>query len=235
MERVLILLEKIAASPAGVSFKELRAVLADAPSTVLTRALEPLLKLDFVAKDPSSGLYLPGGRFSLMLRAATDSLSLEERVRPMLEQLASQTTHSAAYFHWDGEWAYLREKLEQAESYHYAPVGHRKHPMSHTFLRPIFAHLPDADLERCGISLPTAIRQQIRRDGFYVQEETVRTRVLRVTAPVFFRPEGPVAGALGITSLELDLSPSALAEITAAVKEAAQSATRRFGTSAHLS
>lgn len=206
-ERVLVLLEAVAGASTGLTFSELRARLGDAPSTTLTRALEPLLAHGFLEKARASGRYQRGERLSMMLRAAHGLISLEERAQPLLQELARQTGHSVAYFHWDGAWAYVRVKCEVAESFHYAVLGHRNHQATHTFLRPILAYLPKEVVSDLGVQLPAKVRDSILKDGYDAQVEQLRGKIYRITAPVFAGVEGPITGALGMTSLELDFHP----------------------------
>jgi len=194
----------------------------------LTRALEPLLEHEFLSKDPVDGRYRIGTRFSALMRAAADNATLEERVEPILERLARDTGHSAAYFHWDGEWGYVRAKAEVAESFHYAAIGHRRHPASHTFLRPIFAQLKARECQRLGATLDRATRDAIRQNGFDEQTEHLRFAIYRIAAPVFAGERGAILGSLGITSLILRFSPSERTGLVEQVVQAAREATRRF-------
>lgn len=226
-ERVLLLLEAIAAQPDGLSFGELRNRLGNAPSTMLTRALEPLMAHLFVDKDPVSGRYLPGERLMAMARSVSGQSTLEERFEPIVRRLADETGHSAAYFHWDAHWAYVRIKAEVAESFHYAAIGHRSHPITHTFLRPILAYLPLKRLEQMNHDFPISERERIRKEGFDSQQERLRSQIYRITAPVFAGVNGPVIGALGITSLQITFSSREKAQLIEQVKATAAAVTTR--------
>jgi len=218
----------VASRPEGRSFTDLREDLGGVPSMTLTRALEPLLEHTFLAKDPRDGRYRIGARFTALMRAAADNTSLEERVEPILRRLAEETGHSTAYFHWDGEWGYVRAKVEVAESFHYAALGHRKHPATHTFLRPIFAHLKARECQRIGAGLDHKTRDRIRQSGFDEQTEHLRFAIYRITAPVFAGEGGPITGALGITSLILRFTSRERTALIEQVVRAAKETTLKF-------
>lgn len=229
-ERLLVVLEALALEGEGLSFSEVRERLGGVPAVTVTRTLQPLLATGFAEKGVPDGRYRVGRRMRALLRSANDIASLEERVEPVLQRLAEGTGHSAAYFHWDGDWAYVRARAEVAESFHYAAIGHRKHPASHTFLRAIFAQLNAAERRRIGAELSGEDRKGILRRGYDLQTEWLRFAIFRITAPVFYGEGGAVAGSLGITSLVLEFSRAERASLAHAVVSAAHEASRQFAT-----
>jgi len=222
-ERLLVLLEALAASSGGLSFSELRSRLGDVPSVTVTRTLEPLLEYGFVVKEDS--FYVPGPRFEALIRSAAGSRTLEDRLQPLLRSLAELSGHSAAFFHWDGEWAYVRLKVEIGESFHYASIGHRRHPATHTFLRPILAHLPKRLQRKLGVKIDSEVSASIVQRGVDEQVEYLHGRIYRLTAPVFYGRDGLVAGSIGITSLVIGLRAAEKRRLTQLVKSAAEDAT----------
>jgi len=223
---MLVLLESVGRVADGVTFTELRERLGDVAGATVTRVLEPLLEHRYVEKR--DGRYRAGASLGSLARAVTGAASLEERLEPVVRELSVRTGHSAAYFHWDGEWAYVRIACEVGESFHYAAVGTRSHPATHTFLRPILANLPRRALRGNARGVTEEVREEIRRTGIDRQEELLRGRIYRITAPVFYGDGGKIAGSLGITSLLVRFPAAERRRIEESVREAARACSEQL-------
>jgi len=231
-ERALRVLYHCAARAAGSSFSELRAAGGQLPSMTLSRILGPLLEAGDLVKDPHSGHYRCGPRFLRAARAALGQVQLEDILEPIVEQLAQRSACSAAYFHWDGDWIYIRSKCELPENFHYTNIGARNHPVSHTFFRAIQSVLPREALEAIGVRDPEL--PEIRERGYCAQREDYRIPIYRVTAPVVYGPRRAVAGAIGVTALVPDLRESEHEALVTAVLDCADQAKQRLATMEHI-
>ncbi len=205
--RALAVLEACAQSSEGVSFKDLRSLCGGMAATTLSRILEPLVQAEYLLKSPETGAYTAGPKVLLMARFALGQASLEERLQPLVAELAQQSSASAAYFHWDGKGMELKVKHEIAENFHYATLGHRQHYLEHTFYRAIQSHLSTQQLSSMGVSQDQGLLlQSIRAEKVYMQEEQLSFPIIRITSPVNYGLSGPIAGSIGITSLNTHLS-----------------------------
>ncbi len=223
-DRALTILYHCAASRDGCSFSELKEVGGDLASMTLSRILNTLLENDDLIKA-DSGLYHIGPRFQKAARAANNMERLEDILEPIIQRLAQKTDESSAYFHWDGDWIYIRVKTEMPERFHYTGIGFRNHPLGHTFFRPIQAHLDPKTLKKLKNDSDVGeLLDTIRQQGYFTQEEEYRTPIFRVTAPVFYGEHHKIAGCLGITSLISDLEHSEIQQYIDCVCESAAEA-----------
>lgn len=201
LDRALRILYHCAAHHDGSSFSQLKTLCGGIAATTLTRILKPLLAGDDLKR--MDGLYYSGPCFINAARQATQQQNLDEIAQPIVQCLADLTQESAAYFHWDQEWMYLRLKHEVAENFHYTTIGSRQHPAEHTFFRSILAHVNKKEHRRLGIEYQEHIYSHIIENGYYTQKEKYRCPIFRITAPIYC--SGKICGAIGITSLIPDL------------------------------
>ena len=224
LQRALAILYFCAEQPEGVSFSTLKEVAGGIAGTTLSRILTALQVDGDLIKDAESGLYQCGPRFLSAAQHAAGTLSLEAIIEPIVKRVALRTGHSAAYFHWDGDWMFVCAKYEIPENFHYSQIGFRHHPVGHTFFRPIQAYLKKRQLQTIGVEGADEILERIRQDAYYQQVEELRCPILRITAPIFAGSEHRISGAIGITSLDVKLRKKELDAIIEAVTRGADEA-----------
>lgn len=226
LERGLFILDYCSHHHEGVSFKELKALCGDIASTTLSRILEPLVESKRLDKDSKTGYYILGSHSLEMARAALAQKSLEECLQPISDTLAEQTGCSSAYFHWNDDSMYVRVKSDLSDNFNYAKVGFSEHPLTHTFYVSIQSALKIKELNSIGVRASFyPILKRVKEQGIYCQIEENNFKMLRITAPVFYGVNGKIAGSIGITNLNFDLSKKQIEVFSQHVKNAADQAT----------
>lgn len=211
VERILAILELLAASRAGAGLADLARAL-DAPKSSLVGLLAGMVASGHVTKD-TAGCYRLGPRmFSLAMRVV-GSLDLAALARPVLERLVQETAETALLgaLAPSGEVAVYIDKVESRSSVRYTvSLGEQRELYSSSIGKLLLAHMPqprqDAYLrthplkaftDRTITSVP-ALRKElenIRAQGF---AQTRGERVVgadAMAAPVF-GPAGEVLAAL---------------------------------------
>ena len=94
-DRVLDLLEQLAARPAGVSHSELATALA-IPKSSLSQLLRTLVGRGYVAFEPVGRAYLLGGRFEHLAQLSRRAPDIVSLAQPLLDDLTATTGESSA-------------------------------------------------------------------------------------------------------------------------------------------
>lgn len=142
--RTIDIIEYVVARPAGVVAQEIAAGLA-IPVSSLSYLLATLVERDYLARDGRR--YLPGGALE-RLAAPRGSLSLADKVRPLVKSLRLQTNETASFFTRDG-WqleAIVTETAEQSLRYSIS-VGTRSPIHCLAAGKALLAAMPDAELD----------------------------------------------------------------------------------------
>ena len=222
--RQLRLIEIFARQRSGLTFSELQAMTDGAAPTTLTRLLKPLLETRYLEKG-EGGRYFAGEQLKSLGRIVCQRANLDDLLVPLVKELAVRSGCSAAFFIWDGQWPAVRIKHELSDNFHYAKIGYRIHPNTHTFVQSIFAHLSLEDLNSVGGEISKSLKQKTAAAGYNSQQETTSFAFFRVTAPVFAGVPARVIGRLGITSLNPEPDPKYRQFLATCVKGVAEAAT----------
>ena len=234
IKRAIEVMRACADHPEGISFNELRRACGDLPAMALSRVMKPLVNEEIIAKNATSGLYQFGSGFLSLAQCALGALSSKDIVQPILNKLVHDTHESAAYFEWDGNWVVLLGKSEYRDSFHYADLNSRSHIIGNSFVQVCLAYLPSDIMEKAvqmhgdDVVEVKNILEPVRNETVWVNLDPIRGQVLRITAPVFKGPEGPIVGAIGISTLILSPDSDQLTRFKHHVEYAAHRATEKF-------
>lgn len=229
--RTIDILEYVVGRPAGVVAQEISAGLA-IPVSSLSYLLATLVERDYLARDGRR--YLPGAALQ-RLGSPRESLSLADRVRPLVKSLRLQTNETASFFVRDG-WmleAIATETAEQSLRYSIS-VGARTPMHCVAGGKALLAQLSDKELAeyfaqtRLDAFTPSSITNeavlraelaQIRTTGIgHTQEEyTPGIHGLGMAAVIDGAAVGAFALAIPIPRLNDELAAHAIAKLEQAV------------------
>lgn len=129
-ERTLELLSYLASRPGGATFSDIRDRGYTAPT--LSRLLKNLTDRGWVVKT-EEGAYGLGEASRVLARAVLGQSRREEKVRPLVRELARMTGESAAYYEAVPGGIILLVKEEMADSFHYIDTGRVNRQEEHGF------------------------------------------------------------------------------------------------------
>lgn len=201
VERILAILELLAAGAEGAGLAELARVI-DAPKSSLISLLAGMLAGGYLTKD-AGGTYRLGPRmFSLAMRVV-GSLDLASLARPVLEQLVADTGETALLgaLAPSGDLAIYIDKVESRSSVRYTvSLGEQRELYSSSIGKLLLAHMPPAQQQaylRCHplkaftdhtITSAPVLRQELERIRAQGFAQTRGERVVgadAIAAPVF--------------------------------------------------
>jgi len=241
LRRGIAVLNVLAQRADGGSFTELQRACSNLAPPTLSRLLKALASERLIEKRAADGRYVAGPELFTLARTVLGLASARDLVQPSLDRLADLTGQSSAYFERAADAMVLVAKREHAQSWNYLPVG-GTHPKitRNGFGQVLLAQMPAPKLatllDKTQEPLPTARAAflkrlaRIRKQGLFVERGEAARALVRIVAPVFAGPQGPFAGAIGITLLKGALAKPEFAACKPRVREAARDATRRMET-----
>ncbi|MCI4592445.1 IclR family transcriptional regulator [Sphingobium sp. BYY-5] len=229
--RTIDIIEYVVARPAGVVAQEIAAGLA-IPVSSLSYLLATLVERDYLARDGRR--YLPGDALE-RLASPRGSLSLADKVRPLVKSLRLQINETASFFVRDG-WqleAIVTETAEQSLRYSIS-VGTRSPIHCLAAGKALLARLSDADLNAYFAQTPlTAFTPSSITDAATLRAELAvvratgigRTREeytpgicgLGMAVMVDGVPVGAFAVAIPLPRFTVDLETQAIAKLQQAI------------------
>lgn len=123
-ERTFTILSAVASRPGGISFGALEDSCAAIPRSTLARLLKSLMKDGFLDQNgDGTGLYRLGSRTKAFARVVLAKQDVAGLIQPVLDEAATATQESVAYFELERGGARVVAKSEMAESFKYMAVG----------------------------------------------------------------------------------------------------------------
>jgi DNA-binding IclR family transcriptional regulator len=213
VDRTLAILETLAAHRSPLSLSALAREVALNVSTV-HRLLHTLMGRGFVVQEQDTGRYRLGLKAFEIGSAALSALDVSEGVRPVLEELAGDSSETANFAVLEGSDIVY---LDQVESHHQvkmlAKLGGRSPSYCTGAGKVILAQLPESELDQAiarisfraftastladGESLKREL-QKVRNRGYAVDLEEMEEGVRCVAAPVF-NHFGRAVGAISVS------------------------------------
>ena len=242
LRRGVAVLEHLARHHGGMKFTELREVFQGLAASTLSRILGVLVAEGLVIKREDARLYRIGPRAEALGQLMFGTASRPRLIQPILDALARETGHSAAYFEFDHNAIILLAKSEPPEAFHYMAVMNRNRNFGlHGFAKVFVAYLPAEvrdrlldRLERPLIVLREAFLAELadlRRRGVLVNTRDDKAGICRVAAPVFEGPDSAFAGVIGISLIGGDLPEDQARRMATTVRAAAERAGAVLGAS----
>jgi DNA-binding IclR family transcriptional regulator len=233
-DRVLDVLEQLAAAGAPQSFTQL-AVALGVPKSSLSQLLGNLLHRGYIELLPNQAAYRIGPRLGELAQRATHGLPLKELAARVVRRLRDETNESVAFYIQDGDEVEVLVTSSANQSLVYTMrEGNRAPLYSISPGKIVLASWPVARFESYlaridlvpitaqTIRSKTALRREIarvRRDGFaYANEE--REVGVRGLAVAVMR-DGALAGALNVTMPVARYSPAVEAHAKRRLRAAA--------------
>jgi DNA-binding IclR family transcriptional regulator len=218
LERGFILLDAFRGGPASLSLSELADKTGLYKSTIL-RLFVSLERYGYLVRL-ESGRFALGGTLFELGNLYKETFPLIATVRPTLERLAAQMNESASF--WVREDGY-RVCLCRVES-----SQHVREAMFREGERLVLDKGPTSTLLRAFSGAKGARFDKVRRDAAAVSLGLYRADVAGISCPVFL-PGGALAGAVTLTGPRQRFDRRALPRLKAAVRQAAEEATRSLG------
>ncbi|MFP4380165.1 MAG: IclR family transcriptional regulator [Candidatus Sumerlaeia bacterium] len=240
LARAFLILDLVSRQADGISFSELQRACGDLAATTLSRQLKSLVSEGMVEKSADSGLYYPGSAFIGLARRLLLQMPRGQIIQPVVDALANETGDSAAYFDLDGDNMRLLAKNEQSHGYHYRELHYCWGPLIRdpyglaclAWMDDVEAHIDGGlqrdrqiDMSREAILAKT---EDCRRRGWVAMVRAMRSRVLRMTTPVFMGSSEKPLGAIGITSLQAEPDADDMEAMVEAVLRAGREASQLF-------
>ncbi len=206
LRRGLMILERVADSPEGVTFSEVSRRISIPPASA-ARLLGELTAMGYLTKGDRDGRYVLGPKAFELAPAPPLPDRLAQAGGPVLHELARTTRSTALLLHWDGVRMRCVAREEHPEGLAMQPVG----KASTDLLVPpwgwIFYHALDPGRQgRCRAETAVSDAEIDRiagqlafyeRHGFAIKRSRDGSRTRRLAAPVFREGVGLV-GALAI-------------------------------------
>ncbi len=204
------------------------------------RLLQTLVQEDLVTQDGDSSHYRLSLKLLWLAIRLIDGLSLDQMVRPLLEDLAHATRETVHMALLDGNMAVYVEKIDSPNSIRmYSRVGKRV-PLHCTGLgKAILAYLPKERVHEIvaieglprrtanTITEPKPLFEHlatIRSRGYALDEEEHEEGIRCIAAPLFDR-QNQVVGALSITALAFRVDRDRLVSWWPQLRDCAQKVT----------
>ncbi len=217
-DRVLAILQELAARPAGASLDELaRAV--SSPKPTVHRALASLRRAGF-ANLLGAGHYVLGDEFLRLAFSNHEARPEHQRVQPILEALAEEFGETAHYAVLDGRTIIYRAKVDPAEgAVKLTSVIGGRNPAHCTAVGKLLLsyELDDADAVRDWIgdvalpahtprtrTTPEALAEDFllsRKRGFSVEDEENEPGVACLAVPLFLGSPTRPTGAVSVSAI----------------------------------
>lgn len=236
LARGLMILEKLAEAPEGLSITEL-ADSFEVDKGNMSRVLQTLSNYGFAEKDERTRKYILGPQIVRLSRTVLTRMPLREMAKPYLQKLVDQTgecAHLAILAR--GEALYIDQVESQSALRVTTGVGTLA-PLHCTALGKIllaFARAPLSDNIQSftfrTITDPVAIRthiEQVRNQGYAVDDEEYNLGVRCIAVPVFDYRDRCVA-SIGISSPTSRLPLENIANVVKIVQEIGQSLSARL-------
>jgi DNA-binding IclR family transcriptional regulator len=210
LRRGVAVLEHLARHHGGMRFTELREVFQGLAASTLSRILAVLVAEGLVVKREDAPLYRIGPRAEALGQLMFGTASRPRLFQPILDALARETGHSAAYFEFDHNAIILLAKSEPPEAFHYMAVMNRNRNFGlHGFAKVCLAYQPEDVRDRLlnRLERPLTVPREaflnelvdIRRCGVLVNTQDDKAGICRVAAPVFEGLGHALAGVIGIS------------------------------------
>jgi IclR family transcriptional regulator, KDG regulon repressor len=248
VERALSILEIISETNRGMSNSDLSRRL-EIPKSSASYILRVLEKRNYLQRD-EGGKYRLGLKLVSLTRESLTHLDIREIAKPILEKFLQKSRLAEAHLAVldNGRAVYI----EKAEAKSFVKmdiwVGHRLPIHTTAIGKALTAYLPDEEvlsfLNLHGMEKKTdktiTSKQKFlhelrktKKDGFAIDNEENAEGVRCVAAPVFDE-SGKVVGALGTSTIVLQLNESQLPKVIEMVKDAAESVSQKLGYSSKI-
>lgn len=211
------------------------------PKTTVFRYLQTLAQCGFVAHDRQEDMYHLGARLFELGQLAGQQLRIRDVALPVMAALRERFNETVNLGILDG---YDVVYVEMAESHHslrmQATLGSRDPAFSTALGKAILAfldeparHLPSRLTPRTVFTLHTraSVMQalaQVRQQGYALDDQENEDGARCVGAPIFEYP-GRVTAAISVSAPASRLGRDQVAEVAAAVREAAATISRQLG------
>ncbi|MDC7223649.1 MAG: hypothetical protein PQJ60_07890 [Spirochaetales bacterium] len=213
VRQCLKILSWAARNPGGIGFNELRDRVAQLPPATLSRHLKVLCEESWLKKG-EGGLYWPGPAFLCAVTGMSGRPDPDGLIRPVVEKLAAETGHSAAFARWERGRLRFSLSKNMPRSYCYPDQKELiEDVFAHPFGLTALAFLPDSVVQWNGESRSEELARafgdfeqgaerfrellaQIRADGYYRAVHVCT----RICAPVRYG-NGDLAGVIGLSLL----------------------------------
>lgn len=217
LRRGLKLLELLAAAEEGMTFNQIKNAFNDLVPSTVSRLLKVMMDENMIYLDHNLKRYLLAERANKIANMIISGVSVAEKVKPYLDELARMTGFSAAFFQYENGKAVLKSKSEQPEAFHYSVIGSSPSSNAHAMKIVCFAHeknvaISEIDKEKI---------EEIRSLPVFINEHDDKPGLIRIAAPVFDR-NGDFLGAMGVSFYQ-KMDNKKLIEIAEIVKKMANS------------
>lgn len=213
------------------------------PKTTVFRYLQTLATTGFVRHDREQDVYHLGARLFELGRLAGQQMRIRDIALPMMTELRDRFNEAVNLGILDGEDVVYVEMVESRHALRMqATLGSRDPAYATALGKAMLAymdetarrrHLPARLTPRTVNTLRTRAAllqalEQVRRDGYAVDEEENEDGARCIGAPIFEYP-GRVTAAVSIAAPTARLHPEMVSKIAAAVKDAAAQISRQLG------
>lgn len=241
--RALLLLQRLAETPTGVSLSDLSLQLG-MPAATLHRLLNTFEESDFVEHDEALGLWFIGVQAFVVGNAFVNRRDFVACARPFMRKLMEQSGETVNLgIIDDGEAVFISQVESQEMMRMVVNLGSRSPVHASGVGKAILAHMSDTELTRIlekrglarftarTIDTPAALRnelQRIREQGYGLDDEEHAVGLRCVAAPIFDE-NGKAICAISLSGPTARIGDERLAELGWAVRQAAEQITRTLG------
>jgi DNA-binding IclR family transcriptional regulator len=216
VRQCLKILAWISRSPEGIGFNDLRERVFNLPASTMNRHLKILTEESWIGKN-SKGLYQPGPAYLCAVSNVAGKPNPDGLIRPVLDRLARETRHSAAFAEWDRGGIRFRLKKDMPRSYCYPGAQEIvrevfTHPFGLTALAFLSQSVLEWNLETRPAEIPSMGEEKLREKLVNIKKQGIYTDIFgcrRFCAPVMYN-NGDLMGVIGLSVLESDKDLSGL-------------------------
>ncbi len=243
VERAVRVLRALSAHDGARRLSDLSRLLGLSKST-LSELLSTLEHYGFVQRDGDSRAYRLGYALLELGNAVLQRLDLRQLAHPYLVHLRDATGETAVLHVPIGQGALI---VDRAESDHQlkvvAPLGYRLPPFAGSVAKVFMARLPDQEFMDLlegrflpaftpnSVTDPERYRRElvrVRRRGYTIDDEEYLPGVRAVSAPIL-DGRGRTVATVTIVGFSARFTNKRIQQATTAVREAAESISRRLG------
>ena len=243
LSRALLLLQRLAETPSGVSLSDLSLQLG-MPSATVHRLLNTFEDYDFVEHDEALGLWFVGVQAFVVGNAFVNRRDFVASAKPYMRELmerCGETVNLGIID--DGEAVFISQVESQEMMRMVVNLGSRSPVHASGVGKAILAHGNDSDLtailEKRGlarftdrtIDTPSGLRaelQRIREQGYSLDDEEHAIGLRCVAAPVFDEA-GKAICAISLSGPTARIGDERLGELGWAVRQTAEQITQTLG------